>query len=141
MRSILLVEPHADTSDLYSGYLRLHGFDVLTAGTTDEARARASTADLIVMETHLPASADGLAFIHALRRDCVTRRVPIVVVSAGAYREDAIRAAMAGCDLFLVKPCLPTELLRSVRRMLRRTAARRIAKAVTSAAHHRQQMA
>jgi two-component system phosphate regulon response regulator PhoB len=93
------------------------------------------------METHLPASADGLAFIHSLRRDLATRRVPIVVVSAAAYREDAIRAAMAGCDLFLVKPCLPSELLRSVRRMLRRTAARRIAKAVTSTAHHRQQPA
>ena len=141
MRSILLVEPHADTSDLYSGYLRLHGFDVHTACTTDEARASAPAADLIVMETHLPASADGLALIHSMRRDGVTRRVPIVVVSAGAYREDAIRAAMAGCDLFLVKPCLPTELLRSMRRLLRRSAARRIAKAVASAEHHRQQPA
>ena len=140
MRSILLVEPHADTSDLYSGYLRLHGFDVLTASTTDEARACAPAADLIVMETHLPASADGLSLIHSMRR-AGTRRVPIIVVSAGAYREDASRAAMAGCDLFLVKPCLPTELLRSVRRVLRRSAAGRIAKAVASADHHRQQPA
>jgi two-component system cell cycle response regulator DivK len=55
-----------------------------------------------------------------LRAEARTRRKPIIVLTATSWRVTRARAEQAGCDLFLVKPSLPNELLRQIRVLLSR---------------------
>lgn len=52
---------------------------------------------------------DGYVATRLIKGDLLTREVPIVVVTAsGAGRHHD--AMSAGCDAFLLKPCLPEDL-------------------------------
>ena len=44
--------------------------------------------------------------------------MPIIVLTACAWKAERERAAHAGCNVFLSKPCLPSDLLRHIRRWL-----------------------
>jgi len=61
---------------------------------------------------------DGIEFIARLKRHERTKRIPVIVVTACAWKSDCERAEEAGCDVFLSKPCLPDLLLREVRLLL-----------------------
>lgn len=63
---------------------------------------------------------DVLGMCARLRRDAVTARIPIVVVSSRARDEDRIAALEMGADDFLAKPYSPRELALRVRAVLRR---------------------
>jgi CheY-like chemotaxis protein len=86
-----------------------------------EALTLAATADVIVTGLLLPGPMDGFEFIQRLRADDRTKDTPILVVSAWTRRADRRRAAAAGCNLFLCKPCLPDVLLTEIRRALATT--------------------
>lgn len=114
---VLLVEDHADTRELFVTYLSSHGFKVDTAVTGLQAidKASASLPDVIVLDLELPGM-DGWAAARHLRNHASTRHVPIVAVSAHAFPEDESLARDMGCDAFLAKPCLPPDLLETIRR-------------------------
>jgi two-component system cell cycle response regulator DivK len=120
---VLLVEPHADTSDMYCDYFGYHNVPTLTASSAAEAMTIASTAtpkaDVIVTNITLPGGADGIELVTRLRHHVATQHVPIVVMSARALSNDEQRARDAGCDHFALKPCLPDELLTRVMRLAR----------------------
>jgi two-component system cell cycle response regulator DivK len=133
MYSVLLVEPHDDTREMYGEFLRFHGFDVRPCDNTDTAWEIATTADVVVTGVHVEGAVDGRGFVRRLRDDPQTGGLPIIVLSASAFETDAERAAAAGCDLFLAKPCLPQDLVAAIRRVIRirRAARRRMRKAAT----------
>jgi CheY-like chemotaxis protein len=66
----------------------------------------------------LPGPIDGIALIARLKRDSQTTQIPIIVLTACAWNSERERAAAAGCDLFLSKPCPARTLLREIRRLL-----------------------
>jgi two-component system, cell cycle response regulator DivK len=113
--TILLVESHDDSRDMYADHLRWCGFTVQTASTTDEALVRAQDADVIVTEIRLHGSFDGVELVGRLRADGVTNRTPIIVLTACAFDTDRKRARAAGCNVFLSKPCLPDRLVTEIR--------------------------
>jgi DNA-binding response OmpR family regulator len=59
---------------------------------------------------------DGLAFVRAVRRRSVPAHPLIIVVSGFTQKTDEYAAHDAGADLFLIKPCLPEQLLREIQR-------------------------
>lgn len=118
MVSILLVEPHADTRDLYVEFLEYSGLRARAAATVDEAWPFVQAADLVVTEIQVTGADDGLEFVRRLRATVTARRLPIIIVSSCALARDAVEADNAGADLFLPKPCLPEDLLAAIRRVL-----------------------
>jgi CheY-like chemotaxis protein len=116
---VLLVEDYDDARELYALCLRSSGFDVVEAATGAEALALAhgTRPDLIVMDMLLP-GIDGWQATAELKGDPRTRDIPIVALTAHVLREERERIASLGCDAFLAKPCLPPELIRTVRRLL-----------------------
>jgi CheY-like chemotaxis protein len=116
--SVLLVEPDIDSRDMYAGYLRRAGFRSVAVDSVAAALPHLHRVDAIVTGIRLQGDVDGISLIGQLRQDPQTRVVPIVVVSACAWKEERERAMQAGCDSFLSKPCLPGELLAELRRLL-----------------------
>lgn len=115
--TVLLVQPSEDTLDLYSEYLAAQGVACVTATNAADALAAAPQADLVVTGILLPGTADGVELIAWLRAGEATRRLPIIVLTACATEREHGRATAAGCDAFLVKPCLPSELLAEILRV------------------------
>ena len=115
---VLLVQADADSREMYSEFLRYQGFLPVPVLAARDALAVAPRADVIVTGLLLPEDMDGIELIARLKRDERTRRIPIIVVTACAFKSDRERAEDAGCDLFLPKPCPPDDLLREVRRLL-----------------------
>lgn len=115
--TVLLVQSDQDNREMYAEYLRLKGFDPISASTVEEALALAADAHVIVTGIALPGDQDGVALISRLRTNQETQHVPIVALTT--FVGNAERAAAAGCDRWLLKPCLPDELLACVRRAMR----------------------
>jgi CheY-like chemotaxis protein len=104
--------------DMYLEILRDQRLVVI--GVTDawDALALAANADVIVTGILLASSMDGVELTARLRQDERTNQAAIIVLTACAWQAERERAAHAGCDLFLSKPCLPRDLLRHIRRWL-----------------------
>jgi len=115
---VLLVEDHADTRELLVTFLSTHGFRVQAAATGLQAVdvAVATLPDVIVLDLELPGM-DGWAAARHLKAHPLTKHIPIVAVSAHAYPQDEARAEDVGCDGFVAKPCLPTDVLEAIGRV------------------------
>jgi CheY-like chemotaxis protein len=116
---ILVVDDYADNREMYSAYLRFQGLDVVEAANGTEALEHAfeRQPDLVVMDLSLP-GVDGWQATRMLKADARTKDIPVIAVTGHALAGAPERAAEAGCDGFLTKPCLPEDLLREIHRML-----------------------
>jgi two-component system, cell cycle response regulator DivK len=72
---------------------------------------------VIVMDRHLP-DADGWEASRRLKRDPLTRSIPIIALSADSERSSVERSLEAGCDAFLGKPCTIEALVSTIERLL-----------------------
>ena len=112
---MLLIESDADTRELYAEYLGIEGLTVRTADSTDIGRQTIAGTDVVVTDTRIADTADGLDFVQWLRSDPARERVGVVVLSGCGFPEDEKAAREAGTDIFLTKPCLPEDLLQAIR--------------------------
>ena len=115
---VLLVQADADSREMYTEFFRYEGFLPVPVSNARDGLGVARRADVIVTGLLLPGDIDGIEFIARLRRDERTKRIPLIVLTACAWKSDRERAEEAGCDVFLAKPCLPDHLLREVRLLL-----------------------
>jgi two-component system cell cycle response regulator DivK len=116
---VLVVDDYQDAREMYAECLGAYGFSVVEAETGDEAVAKALALlpDVIVMDLALPGM-DGWTATRTLKTDARTHGIPVIALT-GHGRSDAPDAARAaGCDAFLVKPCLPDAMVETVRRLM-----------------------
>ncbi len=118
----LVVDRDDDSLLLYSEFLELNHWRVITAAGGPEALAKAiaERPDVVVSETRLPGF-DGLTLSELLRRDCSTAHIPFVFVSSDATSANLARAVAAGALCVLTKPFLPEALLETIERALQRS--------------------
>jgi CheY-like chemotaxis protein len=124
--SVLLIEPDADSRTMYAMVLAQDHIHSIAVANGEEALQHAQEVDAVVTGIRLRGEMDGVAVIERLRADPETSSLPILVVSACAWDSERERAKRAGCDAFLAKPCLPSDLLAELRRLLAFAAARQI---------------
>src|SRR4051812_15910103 len=105
---------------MYTEYLEYAGFASVHECGADQAFAAARTVKpaVIVTDLALHGRGDGFDLIRQLRAHPDTAHSCIVVLSGFAMREFQQRAKLVGADVFLVKPCLPEDLVRELRRVL-----------------------
>src|SRR5260221_3921261 len=105
---VLLVDDIEDCRDVYGQYLRFTGYEVVEATDGYEALATAVTLapDAIVMDLWAP-PLDGWESIRRLKASPATASIPILVLTGDAYTQARHDAEEAGCQAYLVKPCLP----------------------------------
>ena len=121
MRSVVIlhVEDNPSNRKLVRDLLATRGYHLVEAETGEEALvlAERERPGLVLMDLELP-KLSGLAVTERLRAHPELGGVPIVAVTALAFRGDAEQAKAAGCDAVLTKPYDPMELLRLVERYI-----------------------
>lgn len=108
---VLIVDDDGDTREMYTVALTVMGFQPVAVTNAEEAFAQACEVhpDAIVTDMTLP-GLSGLDLARRLRGDARTTNVGIIVLSGHSSEVTQQRAREAGCDRYLVKPCLPDAL-------------------------------
>lgn len=118
--TVLIVDTDDDARTIYSTFLEHHRVRALHTGDVYTALRLAVQArpDVVVCEIALP-RLRGETLVARLRSNPSTAAIPIVVVTSWLFPPDEVRVAAAGCTVMLPKPCLPTDLWRAIRAVLR----------------------
>jgi CheY-like chemotaxis protein len=116
---VLLVDDIEDCRDVYGQFLRHTGYEVVEASDGSEALVMATTLapDAIVMDLWMP-HLDGWESIRRLKALPATASIPVLVLTGDAYAQARSEAEDAGCQAYLVKPCLPMDVAAEVGRLL-----------------------
>lgn len=127
---VLIVDDVEDNRQIYAMFLRFQGFEVTAVADGLDALETAVTEipDVVVMDLAIP-GIDGWEATRRLKRHRRTRAVPVIVLTGHALAGSKERAKEAGCDAFLTKPCLPEDLAREIRRVLKFVGRKRKGKA------------
>ncbi len=120
--TILLVEDEAAIREMVCMALERAGYTVWQAGDGAEAERILADGlpDLILLDWMLP-GASGPEIARRLRRDEVTRDLPIIMLTARSEEDDTIRGLDSGVDDYMTKPFSPRELVARIKALLRRT--------------------
>ena len=120
-KCILIVEDEQPIREMVVFALSDAGFEVREAA--DARQAQASIAgrlpDLILLDWMLP-GLSGIDFARRLKREELTREVPIIMLTARAEEEDKVQGLEIGSDDYMTKPFSPRELVARIRAVLRR---------------------
>jgi len=118
---ILVIEDEPDIAVVLQYNLEKEGFDVETArrGDTGFDAVRRDNPDLILLDLMLP-GIDGLELTRMLKRDPLTSRLPIVMLTARGEEVDRIVGLELGADDYISKPFSPREVVLRVKAVLRR---------------------
>lgn len=111
---ILIVDDDAGQRSLLDSFLRLQGFDTVTASSGEEALRvlRAQSIAMMISDVRMP----GISGLETLRRARQEHAVlPVLLVTAYADIRDAVGAMRDGAVNYLSKPIDLDELLASVR--------------------------
>ena len=119
MAKVLLVEDNEMNRDMLSRRLIRRGFQVVFAidGQQGVDLARSERPDIILMDMSLPVI-DGWEATRRVKADDVTRRVPVIGLTAHAMSGDREKAIEAGCDDYDTKPVELDRLIGKIERLL-----------------------
>jgi CheY-like chemotaxis protein len=115
--SVLLVHGGTDDREMYADYLRDKGFSIVAVDTTEAAVPRMDTTDVVVTELVVAGSLTAVELIQRIRGRWSHADKPIIVVTACVVPDMRIAAERAGCDVVLLKPCLPDMLAAELHRL------------------------
>ena len=112
---ILYVEDNDDNVYMLKNRLSRAGFTVIVAtdGTQGISMATSEQPDLILMDLTLP-DVDGEEVTRRIKADPITKRIPVIALTANAMAGDREKAIAAGCDDFDTKPVDMPRLLEKI---------------------------
>jgi len=119
---VLIVEDESSIAELIAVNLRHNGFDPIWAEDGESAQREIDTLapDLILLDWMLPGMS-GLDLARRLRKEELTRDVPIIMLTARGEETDRVGGLEAGVDDYVVKPFSPRELIARINAVMRRT--------------------
>jgi CheY-like chemotaxis protein len=112
---ILYVEDNDDNVYMLKNRLSRAGFTVIVAtdGTQGISMATSEQPDLILMDLKLP-DVDGEEVTRRIKANPITKRIPVIALTANAMAGDREKAIAAGCDDFDTKPVDMPRLLEKI---------------------------
>jgi len=121
-KHILVVEDEAPIRDMLRFSLERAQFRVSEAADAHAARLAVADdpPDLVLLDWMMP-GVSGAEFARELRREDLTRELPIIMVTARVDEEDRVRGLNLGADDYITKPFSSSELVARVRAVLRRS--------------------
>jgi CheY-like chemotaxis protein len=118
---VLVADDDRDTRELYRAAFDTSGYRTAEAETGSQAIVSAVeiVPDVLLTDYVLP-DLDGLTIARRLKADVRTTGIRIVMITGYGTPELTARAADAGVERVMMKPCLPQEAMREVARILTR---------------------
>ncbi|KXF82558.1 phosphate regulon transcriptional regulator PhoB [Enterovibrio coralii] len=121
VRRILVVEDEAPIREMLCFVLEQKGYQAVEAEDYDSALEKICEPypELILMDWMLPGGS-GINLIKHLKRDELTRQIPVVMLTARGEEEDKVRGLEVGADDYITKPFSPKELMARLKAVMRR---------------------
>jgi CheY-like chemotaxis protein len=112
---ILVVEDNMDTYELVHFILEKNEFETFLAvnGRDGVNAALKQKPDLIIMDMSMP-EMDGWTATGMIKKNEMTRAIPLIALTAHALPGDRQRAMDAGCDEYITKPMDLDELVEAI---------------------------
>ena len=119
MVTVLLVEDDIMNREMIARYLKMSGYQVISAGDGANAvlLSRKVHPALILMDMGLPIL-NGWQATHRIKTTPETQDIPIIALTAFAMSEDRAKCFAVGCDAFESKPVNFERLLMTMRKLL-----------------------
>lgn len=110
---VLVADPDPFARRFVAALFRQHGYDVVEATDADEARrmAEENPPRLVICEA---------AYLETLKGHPMTRRIPVLVLTARAREEDVVRGLEQGAEDYMTRPFHAQELLQRAKKILAR---------------------
>jgi DNA-binding NarL/FixJ family response regulator len=124
MKTILVIEDHADMRRNVATILEMENFTVFSAsdGRKGLEEVRRHRPDIILCDVMMP-ELDGYAVLAELRKDAATAAIPFIFLTAKGERRDVRTGMNLGADDYLSKPVNASDLLAAVDARMQRRAA------------------
>lgn len=123
VRPILIIEDDPDISESLKYNLEREGLSTVVAATGEQGLTEAlnerNPPMLIMLDLMLPGMS-GSELCRRFRREPLTRRTPIIMLTAKGSESDRVAGLDLGADDYITKPFSVRELLARVRAVLRR---------------------
>ncbi|MDD5225594.1 MAG: response regulator [Candidatus Omnitrophica bacterium] len=119
MKKILVIDDEPQILLMVSARLKANGYDVFTAFSGEQGlkRAKKEIPDLILLD-HVMPEMDGDEVLKRLKKDAVTKSIPVVMFTANIKRVKVGEYQARGAVDCIYKPFLPEELLAMVKKVL-----------------------
>ncbi len=120
-KCILIVEDEQPIREMVMFALAGAGFEVREAADSRQAQGIIAERlpDLVLLDWMLP-GLSGIDFARRLKKEDLTRELPVIMLTARAEEEDTIQGLESGADDYITKPFSPRELVARIRAVLRR---------------------
>lgn len=122
-QNILIIEDDADIAESLVYNFRREGFRTTVAESGEKGLRLAlderSPPTLIILDLMLPGMS-GMELCRRLRREPLTEKTPVIMLTARAAETDKIAGLDLGADDYIVKPFSTKEVIARVRAVLRR---------------------
>lgn len=120
-RQILVVEDEKPIREMVYFALESDGYEIIEAADGRQATERLAqrNPDLILMDWMLP-DVSGLELVRRIKRDEVTKEIPIIMLTAKTEERNKIEGLDSGADDYITKPFSVKELSARIRAVLRR---------------------
>jgi len=121
-QTVLIVEDELAIRDMLRMALELAQFDCLEAQNIHEAHTIIvdQRPDIVLLDWMLP-SGSGLELMRRLKKDEITRELPVIMLTAKTAEDNIVQGLEAGADDYVTKPFAPKELIARIRSLLRRS--------------------
>jgi two-component system response regulator AtoC len=119
MSRVLIVDDDGVACEILGRFVRVSGFEVLTAVTSAEGLrlARTIQPDVIVLDDCFPEGPSGREILRTLRQERHT--APVIIISGYGTAETGFEAARLGAVDYLTKPVFGDALVEAVKIALR----------------------
>lgn len=120
-KRILVVEDEAPIREMLCFVLEQNDYQPIEAEDYDSAinMLIEPWPDLILLDWMLPGGT-GIQFIRHLKREAMTRDIPVMMLTARGEEEDRVRGLEVGADDYIIKPFSPKELVARIKAVMRR---------------------
>ena len=109
---VLVVEDQPDIAELIRMEFTIAGWDVHLCGTADDALPMALRVhpDVAIVDVMLPGFMNGFDLCRKIKSHDSLAATAVIVLSALTGEASQTAGKIAGCDAYITKPFLPSEL-------------------------------
>jgi len=112
---ILVADDDADNRAIAQDALEVAGYEVATAADGEEAISKIASDKpaVILLDMSMP-KLDGWEVARRVRANRQLSRITIIAFTAHALVGEELKAKLAGCNDYLLKPCMPKAIVERV---------------------------